>query len=106
MPKYLIHGNYVGDGVKGLIADGGTKRRDAIRKLCRSVGGKLDAIYYALGEDDVYCIIDAPDNVTVAAASLAANASGMVTVKTTALLTVDEMDKAAKKVPQYRPPGG
>lgn len=30
MSKYLFTGNYVGDGVKGgLLADGGSKRRDA-----------------------------------------------------------------------------
>jgi len=103
--KYLIRGTYVGDGVKGLMAEGGSKRRDAVRKMCKSVGAKLESIYYALGDDDVFCIVDAPDNVSVAAMSLVTNASGLVTITATALLTVEEMDKAAKKAPQYRAPG-
>ena len=33
MPKYLIEANYVGEGVKGLLKDGGSSRRAAVEKL-------------------------------------------------------------------------
>ena len=45
----------------------------------------------------MFVIIDGPDNVTAAAASLAVNAVGAVRLKTTPLLTAEEMDQAAKK---------
>lgn len=106
MPKYLIHGNYVGDGIQGLLTDGGTGRRAAVEALAESVGAKVESVYYAFGDTDVYVVIDAPDNVTVAAAALVASASGAVTAKTTVLLTPEEIDEAAKKTPQFRPPGG
>jgi len=105
MPKYLIQGNYVGEGVKGLLKEGGSSRRTAIEKLVQSLGGTVESVYYAFGETDIYVIVDAPDNISVAAASLIANASGAVAVKTTVLLTPEEMDEAAQKTPDYRPPG-
>jgi uncharacterized protein with GYD domain len=105
MAKYLLHGNYVGSGIKGLQKEGGSSRRDAIGKLLSSLGGKVEAVYYALGDTDVYVIADLPDNVTAVAASMAVNASGAATIKTTALMTPEEMDQATKKVPAYRAPG-
>ena len=105
MAKYLIQGNYVGGGVKGLLSEGGSSRREAVAKLVESVGGTLEGFYYAFGKTDVYVIVDAPDNASVAALSFAANATGTVRVKTTVLLTPEEVDAAAKKAPDYRPPG-
>ena len=106
MPKYLVHGSYVGDGIAGLMKDGGTGRRDAVRKLVESVGGSLECIYYAFGDSDVYVIADLPDNETAAAISLITNGSGAVSVRTTVLLTPEQMDAAAKRSPTYRKPGG
>ena len=97
MPKYLVQGSYTADGAKGLLKDGGSKRRAAVEEMAKSYGGKVEAFYYALGDSDVFVIIDGPDNVTAAAASLAVNAVGAIRLKTTPLLTAEEMDQAAKK---------
>jgi len=105
MPKYLVQGNYVGEGLKGLIKEGGTSRRETVAKLIEGMGGKLEAFYYAFGDDSIYAIYDVPDNVTAAALSLAVNGSGAVTIKTTVLMTPEEADEAVKKTVAYRPPG-
>ena len=105
MAKYLIQGNYVGEGVKGLLSEGGSSRREAVSKFIESVGGKLEAFYYAFGKTDVYVIADLPDHASATASSLAANATGTVKVKITVLMTPEEVDAAAKKAPDYRPPG-
>lgn len=105
MAKYLVQGSYVGEGAKGLIKDGGTTRREAVEKLTSSLGGSLESFYYAFGASDIYAIVDVPDNVTAAAASLAANATGAVNVSMTVLITPEEMDEAAEKAPHYAPPG-
>ena len=105
MPKYLIQGNYVGEGVKGLLKEGGSGRRAAIEKLAASMGGSVECFYYAFGKGDVYVIVDMPDNTSMAALALAANASGAVSVTTTVLMTPEEVDVVAKKTPDYRPPG-
>jgi hypothetical protein len=39
MPKYLIEVNYVGEGVSGLLKEGGTRRRAAVDELFKSMGG-------------------------------------------------------------------
>ena len=105
MPKYLVQTNYVGEGLKGLVKEGGSSRRAAVEKLFASVGGKVEAFYYAFGDTDLYVIGDMPDNVTAAALSLIVNAAGAATARVTVLLTVEEIDAAAKKTPSYRPPG-
>ena len=105
MAKYLIQANYVGEGIKGLLKEGGSSRRAAVEKLFGSVGGRVEAFYYAFGDTDLFVIADMPDNVTAAALSLTVNAAGAATAKVTVLLTAEEVDAAAKKTPSYRAPG-
>jgi uncharacterized protein with GYD domain len=105
MPKYLVVASYTAEGVKGVLKDGGSKRRQAAEAALKSVGGKVDAFYFAFGDQDVYAIVDAPDNVSIAAASLAIGASGAVHTKTIVLLTPEEVDLATKKGTIYQPPG-
>ena len=105
MPKYLWQASYTAEGAKGLLKEGGSKRREAAEAALKSVGGKLEAFYYAFGDADVFLIAELPDNVSVAAGSMAVNASGAVVVKTTVLLSPEEIDAACKKAWRYRPPG-
>ncbi len=65
----------------------------------------MEAFYFAFGEADAYVIADIPDNVSATAASLTVNASGAVRVKTTVLMTPEEVDQATKKTVTYHPPG-
>ena len=105
MPKYLIQASYTAEGVKGLLKDGGSKRRAAAEQAIKGLGGRLEAFYFAFGDTDVFAIADAPDNMSAAAVSLAVTAAGAVRAKTTVLMTPEEMDQATKKSVSYRPPG-
>jgi len=105
MAKYLITASYTAEGAKGVLKDGGTKRRQAAEAAINSAGGKLEAFYFAFGENDAFVLIDAPDHATVASASLAINASGAVRTKTVVLLTPEEIDQAIKKSTTYKAPG-
>ena len=105
MPKYLISGSYSVEGTKGLIKEGGSSRRAVVEQLVKGLGGSLESLYFGFGSDDVYVIVDAPDNVTMVAVSLAVAATGAVRLKTTVLITPEEMDRATKKNVQYRAPG-
>ena len=105
MGKYLIRANYVGDGVKGLLAEGGTKRQAAAHAAAESVGGSLDCMYYAFGDTDLYGIADMPDDASATALSLMINASGNVSINLTPLMTPEDVDAAAAKGATYRPPG-
>jgi uncharacterized protein with GYD domain len=103
--KYLIKASYTVEGVKGLLKDGGSKRREAADQALKSAGGTLEAFYFAFGETDAYVIVDAPDHATVSAASMAINASGAVHSETIVLMTPEELDRAAQKTVKYRAPG-
>jgi uncharacterized protein with GYD domain len=105
MAKYLIEASYMGEGLKGLLKEGGSSRRQAVDKLAASVGGKVEGFYFGFGDVDAYVIIDVPDNVTAAAIALTVGASGVVRAKTTVLMTPEEVDAATKKSPAYRAPG-
>ena len=105
MAKYLITASYTADGAKGLLKDGGTKRRQAAETAIKSVGGTLESFYFAFGDADAYVLVDMPDHASAAAASVAINASGAVTTRTIVLLTPEEIDKAVKKQTAYRAPG-
>jgi uncharacterized protein with GYD domain len=105
MPKYLFQVNYVGEGVKGLRKDGGSKRRAVTEKLFRSLGATLEAYYYAFGDTDLYIIGDFPNHAAVTACVLTVTATGTVTIKTTVLLTPEEVDTAGKLTPTYSAPG-
>jgi uncharacterized protein with GYD domain len=106
MPKFLIKGSYTAEGIKGLRKDKASGREKAVAAACAALGGKLDAIYYALGDDDVFIVVDAPSHVEVASLSVAIGASGMFSPCTVPLLTVAEMDQALGEDAKYRPPGG
>ncbi len=106
MPKYLWQASYAAEGAKGLLREGGSKRRAEVQQAVERAGGHLEAFYYAFGDADAYVIADLPDAATAAAVSLAVNAAGAVNLRTTVLLSPEEMDEAARKQVGYRPPGG
>ena len=105
MPKFLITASYTPDGVKGVQGEGGSSRRDAVAKVAESVGGKLESFYFAFGDTDAYVVVDLPDNESAAAVALTVNAGGAVNAQTVVLLAPEEMDAAAKRSVDYRPPG-
>jgi len=78
MPKYLFEARYSPEGAIGLAKEGGTGRRDAVKK-------HLD--------------------VSAAALSLAVNESGLIASRTIVLLTPEEMDRAGKTKVHFRAPG-
>lgn len=105
MPKYLFEARYTADGAIGLAKEGGTGRRDAVKKHLDELGGKLESMYFAFGDVDCVVIVDLPDNVSAAALSLAVNESGLIASSTTVLLTPEEMDQAGKTKVHFRAPG-
>ena len=105
MPKFLIKASYNSDGVRGLIKEGGSRRRAAVQKIIEGMGGKLEAFYYAYGADDAVIIVDLPDAAAGLAISLTVNASGAVRLATTPLITPEEIDAASKKTVEYKAPG-
>ena len=105
MGKYLFQANYTQAGLTGLQREGGTSRRAALTATVESVGGTVEAMYYAFGERDVFLIADLPDDTAAAALSIAIGAAGALDIKVTVLVTPEAVDDAIAKSVAYRPPG-
>ena len=106
MGRYMFQGTYTHDGVKGVLKDGGTGRRKAIEAAISSIGGKLEAVYFGFGETDIYVIVDGLDHTQALAFAMGVGATGTVgNLKTTVLVSPEEIDRAAKTTLSYRAPG-
>src|SRR5271168_3925757 len=105
MPKYLLQASYTTQGIQGLVGDSASGRRADVQAAVKALGGRVEAFYYAFGPDDVIIILDLPDNITAAALGLTSSGTGAVRVRTTPLLTVEEVDKALEVRMRYRAPG-
>jgi uncharacterized protein with GYD domain len=106
MPRYLFQASYTLDGIKGIQSAGGTARQQAVADAVESVGGKLVSFDFAFGDNDVYSIVELPDNEAATAVALTVGGTGRVNVKTVVLITPEEVDAAARRSVEYRPPGG
>jgi uncharacterized protein with GYD domain len=104
MARHLFIAKYTSEGVRGVVANGGSARRASIEAMGESAGGWMETFDFAFGSDDVYTVIDLPDNTAAAAAALAVNAIGQASVRTVALLTPEEVDQAASRSVDYPPP--
>ena len=105
MGKYLFRASLSPEGVAGVLAEGGTARRDVVRSAIETLGGTLESFYFAFGDDDVVGIMDMPDNESAAALAMEVSSSGRVEVRTTVLLTPEELDRAAQLKSGWRAPG-
>ena len=107
MAKYLIKASYNAEGTKGLLKDGGSKRRDAAAKVIEDMGGTVESFYFAFGDHDAFVIADLPNEIAAAAIGLKINSSGLVNISTTALLTPEQVDAACDKgtTLAYQAPG-
>ena len=104
MTRYLIQGTYTPEGAKGILAQGGTSRWQQIDKMIADLGGKLESLYWAFGDVDLFLVAELPDAATAAAMGLTVGGAGAVRTTTTVLLTAEEMDQARDKKVGYQVP--
>jgi uncharacterized protein with GYD domain len=106
MAKFMIQGSYTAEAWAAQISNP-SDRMSAVSDMMASIGVTFEHSWYSFGDHDFVIIAEGPGNTEAAAAALAAVAGGAVkSLKTTPLLTTDEMIevlKTASKV-QYRTP--
>lgn len=105
MAHYMFMANYTDAGLAGLMQEGAEARTNAIEELAKSLGGKVEAMYWSFGKSDVVVIAELPDNASAAAISTTVAAAGVAGIRTTVLLTASEVDRARGMHPKYRAPG-
>lgn len=104
MAKYLFKAVYTRDGASGLSREGGVRRRAALTQTVESMGGRVEAFYYAFGETDLYIIADLPDDTAAAAIALAIARAGVLEITTTVLIMPETVDAAVEQSVTYRAP--
>ena len=104
MGRYLMQASYTPAAWAAMVEQP-EDRSVAVRRMVQNAGGHLECFYLAFGDHDVVTIVDLPDNESAAAVALIVNSAGGATVKTTVLLTPEQVDDAANRTVDYRPPG-
>ena len=105
MPKYMVEANLSDLGVAGVKEQGASRRHLVVKQAVESMGGKLDGYYFAFGDKDIVAIVDMPSNTAmVALATAFASGGAAAGLKTTVLLTPEEIDESLKLHADYEPP--
>jgi len=107
MPFYLTQASYTADAMKAMVANP-QDRAAATGKMIEAAGGKMLHFFFAFGEYDAVIISEAPDNTTYSSVALAAAAGGGLSkLKTTVLMTSEEVMEAFRGAGRvlYTPPG-
>ena len=108
MPQYLYQVAYTPESLAAQIKNPQDRLELVGKQIADAVGAKILSGGYSYGEYDVSVIVEAADDVTMAAVALAIAAGGAVkAAKTTPLLSGSQWVAALKKAPavsaQYRP---
>ncbi len=97
MAHYLFQCSYTAEAWASLVQNP-RNRLEAVRSVVEKLGGSMENGWTAFGEYDVVAVLQMPDNVSVAAFSMAVSAGGAVkSIKTTPLMSMEEGVEAMKK---------
>ena len=97
MSKYISLVKYTGKGIENVKQS--PNRLDDFKKLCESMGAKVDGFYLTMGRCDMLLILDAPDSATVAKIILATSSRGAVSTETMQAFSEAEYRKIISEVP-------
>ena len=97
MAKYISLVKYTGKGIENVKQS--PTRLDDFKKLCESMGAKVDGFYLTMGRCDMLLILDAPDSATVAKIILATSSRGAVSTETMQAFSEAEYRKIISEVP-------
>ena len=107
MARFMVQFSYNPQSVSDLV-ENPQDRAAVVRGLAERWGGKLESFYFTFGDYDGLAIVEIPDNVTMAAISMAVTSSGAFKAfKTTVLIPMDEAVEAMRKAStvEYQTPG-
>lgn len=105
MPMFIATGSYTSEGVAGLTKSGATQRAAQLAAVAKGLGGRLEAMYFGLAENDTFIIFELPDTGTAAALAKAVNAAGTGHCNMEPILTPQEMDEALRVNTGFVAPG-
>jgi uncharacterized protein with GYD domain len=97
MITYIGLLNFTDKGI-GAIKET-TKRAAAAKEMAKKVGVNMREIYWTMGDCDIVCVLEADNESSLAAFSLATGMQGNVRSRSLRAFSADEMDKILAKLP-------
>jgi uncharacterized protein with GYD domain len=90
MATYIALSNFTDQGIRSVKDT--TKRADAVKDAAKKFGANMTQIYWTLGHYDLVAIIEAPDDKSATAFTLAIGAAGNIRTETLRAFTKEEMN--------------
>jgi uncharacterized protein with GYD domain len=97
MPKFISLVNYTSKGIENIKES--PNRLDAVKKLCASMGAKVENFYLTMGRYDIVLIVDAPNPETAAKIILKITSGGNVGTETLFAFNEEEYHKIISELP-------
>ena len=102
MALYLYRFGYTPEAWAALMERPKDRRDMLASQIFGTFGGRLEGFWYCFGEQDGYALIDMPDAVSAAAASVAVTATGSFRLlETTVLISADDMMAAVDRAGEF-----
>ena len=90
MKTYIALSSFTDQGVRSVKDS--TKRADAVQEAAKKFGASMPQLYWTLGKYDLVAIIEAPDDESATAFSLAIAAAGNIRIQTLRAFNKGEMN--------------
>ena len=97
MAKYISLVKFTKQGVENIKES--PKRYEAFKKLCKSMGAKVEGIFLTMGRYDLVLILDTPDSETAAKIMLSTASMGSVSTETLRAFPEEEYKKIIGALP-------
>ncbi|HEX2242337.1 MAG TPA: GYD domain-containing protein [Gammaproteobacteria bacterium] len=97
MPTYIVLLNWSQQGITNVKES--ATRLDAVKQAFKQAGGQLKSFYLVMGQYDMICIVEAPNDEALAKVVLASAAKGSVRTQTLRAFTEDEYRKIIAALP-------
>ena len=97
MPKFISLVNYSMKGIENIKES--PARLDVVKKLCESMGTKVEGFYLTMGRYDIILIVDAPNSETAAKILLTITSGGAVSTETLTAFSEEEYRKIISELP-------
>lgn len=89
MATYIALCNFTDQGIRSVKDS--PKRAEAVTQAAAKFGAKMTQIYWTLGKYDLIAVIEAPDDASATAFSLAIGSAGNIRQQTLKAFSKDEM---------------
>ncbi|MEK7407448.1 MAG: GYD domain-containing protein [Acidobacteriota bacterium] len=97
MPSYIALSQFTQQGIENVKQS--PARLDAFKQVLQAAGGRLKAFYLTMGQYDIVCVFDLPDDETAAKVALTLGSKGNIRTQTLRAFTEEEYRKIIAGLP-------